>query len=243
MDTITKKVSDFYNKWPFPQITDKRLSELENIQAFPQPKYKNALSVGCGTLQPAGLMKENLAENYTFVDISAASVEIAKTLVSQPATWICDDILSTNLMEKYDVIMCTNVLHHLPDPEKVLVKLREVASNDCTLIISVYNAESWLRQSIEPIIDYTKHCFDSYPEVLGYLESFPQETAVGLWMTLYEKTPDQILDTWMHPFHKLIDNIELDFMLLEAGWQPSTHEFCPVGTHRYLHARPILENT
>lgn len=243
MHTITKQVSDFYNKWPFPQVTDKWLRELENIQACSQPKYKNALSVGCGTLQPAGLMKENLAENYTFVDISAASLEIAKTLVTQPAVWICDDILSASLMEKYDVIMFTNVLHHVPDPEKVLVKLRSVASNDCTLMISVYNAESWLRQSIEPIIDYTKHCFDSHHDVLGYLKSFPQDTAVGMWMSLYEKTPDQILDTWMHPFHKLIDNIELDFMLHEAGWQPCAHGFCSVGTHRHIHARPILETT
>lgn len=97
-----------------------------------------ALDYGCGTgtttCEFANLVKEIHA-----IDISPKMIEIAKKKADarqiENVTFLATDIFDAGLKkESFDIILAFNVLHTIPDPQKVVKRIGELLKPDGTFI-------------------------------------------------------------------------------------------------------------
>lgn len=196
-------VKDFYNKNPFPVINDYYIIILNNIVTHDEPLYDNVLSVGCGTIQPISVTKQNIGRNYTFVDFSNNSIDIANSYIgTNDHTWIVSDILDAELTN-YDNIIMTGVLHHNENDKIIMEKLRDHANTGCMIEIMVYNADSELRTGTREVMNNGYKWFTDVKDAREQLdfESFSNRY-IWKWLKLHQDTDDQIIDTWMHPLNR-----------------------------------------
>ena len=49
------------------------------------------------------------------------------------------DFLTFETDKKYDIIICCGVLHHIPDYEKALAKIKSLLKPGGTLVLAIYN--------------------------------------------------------------------------------------------------------
>src|SRR5438552_628069 len=139
-------VRDQYEKWvyPFPALD---LNEEEKEGTFdlsdpsryrrklwPRPVEPDNLKIlvaGCGTMQAARLAFRNPGCDVVGVDISQASLGHQNFLKEKHALanlrLHCLSILDIQTLgQQFDLIISTGVLHHMPDPDAGLRKLKEV---------------------------------------------------------------------------------------------------------------------
>jgi 2-polyprenyl-3-methyl-5-hydroxy-6-metoxy-1,4-benzoquinol methylase len=140
-----------------PQGTDKfygntRLAEdyiknnipvhIQNLISLLQKKKldfrnKKIIDVGCGT----GHCLERLKSLYT--NSSLTGIEISDEAIKIAIRFTKDipilkaDILSLPVTDKYDLVLCQQVLEHIPEAEFALIKLWELVAENGYLIITV----------------------------------------------------------------------------------------------------------
>lgn len=87
---------------------------------------KTILDVGCGQ---GSLLAELIMEFPRMeplgIDISKAAVELARQRVPSGQFWVVD-ITQETLNEKSDLVICSEVLEHIPDDETALRNLRQM---------------------------------------------------------------------------------------------------------------------
>ena len=154
---MTGEVQDFYERYPYPRPVDslesyRRLwKDPQRLRAdyhlfWPDKKYKEYLSIlvaGCGTSQAAKHAMRWPAAQITAIDLSATSVRHTEELKSKyKLTNLQVHQLPIDrvgeLDKAFDQIVCTGVLHHLPDPDAGLAALREVLEPDGAMHLMVY---------------------------------------------------------------------------------------------------------
>jgi len=148
------KIKDFYSDLHFPgRYTQQDLKFYEtegvNINVYLREINRSisdgqeVLDVGCGT----GLVSNTFANLYpdshfTGIDFSD-SIDYAKKTAEENGIkntkWIKEDFLKVKLDKKYDVVICCGVLHHIPQYEKALEKLKQSLKPGGTLLIALYN--------------------------------------------------------------------------------------------------------
>jgi len=133
--SITKRVINDNN---FTYIN--LLKILKEITKERFDKKISALDIGCGT----GTISLYLAEkdnSVTGIDISKKAIKIArenaKRLHLENVTFFNEDIQSFNFNQKFDLVICSEVLEHLSHDIKVLKKIRKLMKKDGHLLISV----------------------------------------------------------------------------------------------------------
>jgi SAM-dependent methyltransferase len=154
-----EQVRDFYERMPYPAPLTS-LDEHRNL--FKNPDRRRALYyrmwpteplrgnleilvAGCGTSQAAGYALREPDARITAIDISDTSLNHTRALQREynlenlelhqlPIERIHD------LGRMFDQIVCTGVLHHLPDPDIGLRALREVLSPQGAMHLMVYAA-------------------------------------------------------------------------------------------------------
>jgi SAM-dependent methyltransferase len=153
----TISVQEFYERYPYPR-------PLESLEAYRQrwqdPQRRRAdfhlswpgrpycedysiLVAGCGTSQAAKYAIRWPRAQVTGIDFSATSVRHTAELKSRHKL---DNLQvqqlalqrAAELGMSFDLIVCTGVLHHLPDPDAGLVALREVLKPHGALHLMVY---------------------------------------------------------------------------------------------------------
>ena len=154
---MTSAVKDFYERYPYPppveSLDDYRLrwSDPDRRRAdfhlhWPDKPYTEARTVliaGCGTSQAAKHAARSPAARVVGIDFSATSVRSTEHLRDKHGL--------TNLQvhqlpiervgelnARFDLIVCTGVLHHLPDPDAGLRALRGVLAPDGAMHLMVY---------------------------------------------------------------------------------------------------------
>jgi SAM-dependent methyltransferase len=154
---VAKEVRDFYERYPYPRPID----SLEKYQRlwqdrqrrradyhlfWPSRSYREDHSIliaGCGTSQAAKHALRWPAAQVTGIDFSATSVLCTEELKRKynlhnlrvhqlPIGRI------NELETSFDQIVCTGVLHHLPDPDAGLRALRGVLKPDGAMHLMVY---------------------------------------------------------------------------------------------------------
>ena len=142
------EIQNYWNKYPCNAHLDENSSDYfisERIN-FEDLRDKKVLEIGCGT----GLITYNLAKigaEVTAIDISEKSLEIAKRRTERfnvKYYWGNAEKLSNIIpIEPYDYICVFGVLHHTPNPGKIIEQIKKYAHQDTTIQIMLYHRYSW----------------------------------------------------------------------------------------------------
>jgi 2-polyprenyl-3-methyl-5-hydroxy-6-metoxy-1,4-benzoquinol methylase len=155
--SIADEVQRFYDRLPYPlpvkDLDDyrQRWKDPERRRAdyhlnWPAKSYRenqNILVAGCGTSQAAKHALRQPAAVVVGIDVSSTSIRHTETLKRQyNLTNLEIHQLpierAHELEQSFDKIVCTGVLHHLPDPDAGLLALGEVLKPDGVMHLMVY---------------------------------------------------------------------------------------------------------
>jgi len=154
---VAAAVQTFYERYPYPRPID----DLQKYQRlwqdnqrrradfhlfWPTRPYREDFSIlvaGCGTSQAAKYALRWPASRVTGIDFSATSVRCTEDLKRK---YQLDNLevrqlpleRASELDAKFDHVVSTGVLHHLPDPDAGLSALRSVLKPDGAMHLMVY---------------------------------------------------------------------------------------------------------
>jgi SAM-dependent methyltransferase len=150
-----EQVRDFYERMPYPapltSLDERIYKNPERRRAvfhltWPEEGPRDNLRIlvaGCGTSQGAKYALQYPTAKVTAVDVSETSLRYTRDLKSK---YNLENLelhqLSVesvqDLGRSFDLIVCTGVLHHLPDPEQGLRALRAVLAAQGAMRLMVY---------------------------------------------------------------------------------------------------------
>ena len=154
---VAAEVQDFYERYPYPRPIDsledyrRRWQDRQRRRAdyhlfWPANSFRESYSIlvaGCGTSQAAKHAMRWPEASVTGIDFSATSVRCTEELKGKYQL----DNLSVRqlaiervgeLAASFDQIVCTGVLHHLPEPDAGLKALRGVLKPGGAIHLMVY---------------------------------------------------------------------------------------------------------
>lgn len=151
------EVQDFYERYPYPRPEDSldkyqlNWQDLSRSRAdfhlsWPSRPYREDRSIliaGCGTSQAAKHALRWPNASVTGIDFSAKSISCTDDLKRKY------DLQNLTLHQlrieradelgmEFDQVVCTGVLHHLPDPNAGLIALRNVLKRNGAMHLMVY---------------------------------------------------------------------------------------------------------
>ena len=154
---IAEEVRAFYDRHPYPPPVDDldsyrrlwddlRRRRAESHLFWPAEPYREDRSVlvaGCGTAQAAKYALRWPRAQVTGIDVSATSIRRTEELKRKYRLENLDLHQlpvenATDLERSFEQIVCTGVLHHLPDPDAGLRALREVLEQGGAMHLMVY---------------------------------------------------------------------------------------------------------
>jgi 2-polyprenyl-3-methyl-5-hydroxy-6-metoxy-1,4-benzoquinol methylase len=123
---------------------------IPRFAQFERWRGKKVLEIGCGI----GTDMVNFARHgakVTAVDLSEKSIEVARSRAQvyglQDQIRFCsgnaEELTQFVPVEPYDLIYSFGVIHHTPNPGRVLEQLRQYAHPGTTVKIMVYHRRSW----------------------------------------------------------------------------------------------------
>lgn len=159
-------IKDFYSNLHFPgryTIDDLEFYQREGVGINIYLNEIDAvmgngltvLDVGCGT----GLVSNTFAKLYpnssfTGVDFSD-SIDYAKKISIdhdiKNTSWIKEDFLKVKLEKKYDIVICCGVMHHIPQYQDALKKLKALVKPGGRLLLALYNPLGKILKHIKKI--------------------------------------------------------------------------------------------
>jgi SAM-dependent methyltransferase len=156
---IREQVQKFYNQRPYPPPVKnldnyrQRWQDVGRQRAefhlhWPHKPYQESLSIlvaGCGTSQAARHALRNPKDRVVGIDLSPTCIRHTEKLKRK---YRLDNLEvrqlpvehAPELEGPFDKIICTGVLHHLPDPDEGLRALRDVLKPEGTMYLMVYAA-------------------------------------------------------------------------------------------------------
>jgi glycosyltransferase involved in cell wall biosynthesis/2-polyprenyl-3-methyl-5-hydroxy-6-metoxy-1,4-benzoquinol methylase len=138
---IMKNENSFYE---YDRIADrKRVDFITNVLQQSLPPHGKILDVGCGN----GVISRHLGRagfNVLGVDVSEKTIESAKANTTNLPNVnfmkkSAEELVASG--EKYDAIICSEVLEHLSDPGSLVSVLRESLADNGKLIVTVPNGK------------------------------------------------------------------------------------------------------
>ena len=141
----------------FDEVETKRYTAEPHIPLFADfesYKGKKVLEVGCG-MATEGINFVKHGAEYTGTDLSEESLELAKKrfgVYNKEGKFYAgnsEELTSFVPVETYDLIYSFGVIHHSPQPEKIISEIKKYMNKDSTLKIMLYASESWKNYMIE----------------------------------------------------------------------------------------------
>lgn len=141
----------------FQEVQHKKFTAEPHIPGFcefEKWRGKRVLEIGAGI----GTMAINFAQHgadYTGVELSETSLALTKRRfeVYQQAGQFyqgnAEELTNIVPVEPYDLIFTWGVIHHSPNPAKILQEARQYLRPGSTLKVMVYAANSWKNYMIE----------------------------------------------------------------------------------------------
>ena len=206
---IAETIRAFYERHPYPgyveglegyraHADDTGAKRAEHHLLWPARPFREdhaVLVAGCGTMQAVKRAIRWPQARITGIDISAASLAQARELKERHRL---DNLQlrqlpverAGELDAEFDEIVCTGVLHHLPDPDAGLAALRGVLARDGAMQLMVYAPHG--RAGIYLLQDYCRRLgIGSTPaeirELADVLRLLPEDHP--LW-PLLQHSPD-----------------------------------------------------
>tara|TARA_Y100001968_G_scaffold52899_2_gene43914 strand:- start:195 stop:2573 length:2379 start_codon:yes stop_codon:yes gene_type:complete len=158
-DKISKKVKSQYEENPYPRwryinpASEQNISAAQAINHEITPnsinynlkeKQLKVLIAGCGTGNQIVQAQRYKNADITAIDLSLSSLSYAHRKINelgiQNVELVNMDILEVKLLEeKFDIIECVGVLHHMDHPSKGLKELLGILKNNGFLKLAVYS--------------------------------------------------------------------------------------------------------
>jgi 2-polyprenyl-3-methyl-5-hydroxy-6-metoxy-1,4-benzoquinol methylase len=209
IDKVSDKVRDFYDKHPYPppvqdlseyrrQWQDEKRRRADFYLFWPNEPYRQNLDIlvaGCGTSQAAKYALRYPEARVVGIDIGDTSLRETKKLkekydlgnleLEQLTVERVDE-----LEERFDLVVCTGVLHHLPDPDAGLRALRGVLKSTGAIHLMVY--ATYGRTGIYMIQEYCRrlgigNSEEEITELAATLMTMPPAHPLGV---LLGESPD-----------------------------------------------------
>jgi len=250
----SNEVREFYERMPYPapltSLDDHRdlYTDPDRLRAQfhllwpaePLRGNQEILVAGCGTSQAARYALREPDARVTAIDISATSLRLTRDLKRkyqlknlELQRLAVEDV--QKLGRSFDQIVCTGVLHHLPDPDVGLRALREVLKPEGALHLMVYAAYG--RAGIYMMQEYCRllgiGTSDAELRDLGAaLEALPANHPIaGVMRAATDfRHPDALADALLHPLDRAYTVPEL------YAWLGC----CGVSFGRWLEQAPYL---
>lgn len=162
LDNVAVQIQEVYTRHPFPnknEVGIKRTQDdfkrmLEEFGIRRDDLYnKKILDAACGTGVITALMAKEYNADVTGIDLSRASIDIAKKLcermdIKSPVKFINKSLMDLSEedlpYQEYDVIISKDTLNHVKDPEKCVKNLSLVLKKNGLLILRVSSLWQWL---------------------------------------------------------------------------------------------------
>ena len=217
------EVRSFYERMPYPAP----LTNLErHLELYQNPERRRALFhlmwptekpranqtilvAGCGTSQAAMIALREPDAQVTAIDISETSLHHTRNLQRkynlenlELHQLAIEDV--QNLDRTFDKVICTGVLHHLPDPDMGLRALRDVLKPEGAMHLMVYALYG--RAGIYMMQEYCRLLKVSasnkeLQDLSTMLDALPRDHPIAsvLHQTKDFKHPDALADALLHP--------------------------------------------
>ena len=184
---IEQKVKDFYSKIQFPgsyKISQLKINQNPYIQFYNNAVQglNDCLDIGCGT----GMISNCLAKNNQNIHFDAVdfcdSIYYAKNFAQKHKIknikYYKKDFLSYPIKKKYDLILCTGVLHHIPDYLSAIKLIKNLAKRK--IVIGIYNTYA---KKIQKIIKpkFTNKIYRLDQEEVPFQMSFDNRQILDLF--------------------------------------------------------------
>ena len=170
---VADQVREFYDKHPYPppvtsldkyraRWEDQAIRRADFHLFFPDRAYQAdqaILVAGCGTSQAAKYALRQPEAHVVGIDVSQTSIQQTAALRRKYKLNNLElrqlPIERVGELERsFDRIVCTGVLHHLPDPDAGLNALRQVLKPDGAIHVMVY--ATYGRSGIYMLQDYAR---------------------------------------------------------------------------------------
>jgi SAM-dependent methyltransferase len=235
------KVRDFYERMPYPPPLERLRETLDPERdavrrrvlfhrMWPTERRKenqHILIAGCGTSQAARYALRAPDAHVTAIDVSETSLRHTRVLQRrydlgnlEVRRLAIEDVAA--LESSFDMIVCTGVLHHLPDPDLGLRALRKVLRPRGAMYLMVY--ARYGRAGIYMMQEYCRllGIGTTEPELraLGAtLDALPPEHAIAEVLRHAKdfRRPDAMADALLHPLDRAYTVPELYAWLERCG--------------------------
>jgi len=135
------------------------------------------LDIGCATGYLGAIAKKNGNRVYG-IEISESAAKMAKEILDDVVVGNIEEIDLPYPEKYFDIIICSDVIEHLFDPEKVLIKLRKYVKIGGKLMVSVPNIAHY---SIRWMVLRGKWEYEDVGAMdYGHLRFFTRETMAQL---------------------------------------------------------------
>lgn len=148
---MSTEIVQFYNDLMFPgPYTAQQLAQYDHCPHNRYLKFmhrflnhgQNVLDAGCGTGLISNVFATRFDSQFVAIDISD-SIQFGKKYAKENniknIKWNQQDLVSFQSKEKFDVIICQGVLHHIPEYELALENLKMMLKPNGILLLGVYN--------------------------------------------------------------------------------------------------------
>ena len=235
------EVRAFYERMPYPapltsldehrdlyQNPDRRRAQFHLIwPTEPLRENLEILVAGCGTSQAARYALREPKARVTGIDLSETSLRHTSDLQQKY------DLKNLELHQlpvervgelgrTFDQIVCTGVLHHLPDPDLGLRALRDVLNPNGAMQLMVYAAYG--RAGIYMIKEYCRllgitSSDEDLRDLGATLKALPGDHPLALAMrgAFDFDNPDALADALLHPIDRAYTVPELYDLLERCG--------------------------
>jgi 2-polyprenyl-3-methyl-5-hydroxy-6-metoxy-1,4-benzoquinol methylase len=162
----------------FDEVERKKFTAEPHISAFSEFERwrgKKVLEIGCGI----GTMAINFAKagaDYTGVELSDESLKLTKQrfdVYGQHGKFYlgnAEELTNFLPIDKYDLVYTWGVIHHSPNPGKILAEASNYMKPGTTLKVMVYASNSWKNYLVEANLDQPEAQYGC-PIAFTYTES------------------------------------------------------------------------
>jgi 2-polyprenyl-3-methyl-5-hydroxy-6-metoxy-1,4-benzoquinol methylase len=221
--TADDEVRDFYERMPYPaplaslnehrtlyNDPERRRAVFHRIWPYETPgEHQEILVAGCGTSQAARYAMREPHARVTAIDISETSLRHTRVLQDKYALenlelhqLALEDVEA--LGRSFDLIICTGVLHHLPDPDVGLSALRNVLNPKGAINLMVY--ATYGRAGIYMLQEYCRLlqmgiAAADLRDLAALLQALPKDHPLAELLDRAKdfRQPDALADALLHP--------------------------------------------
>lgn len=164
-----KPLQDYMNKWDGQKFIDNM--ELNNS--------KTVLEIGVGTGRIA-IKTAPLCKEFYGIDISSKTIEKAKSNLSEYSNvkLICDDFMSYDFSNKFDVIYSSLTFMHIENKQKAINKVATMLNDNGIFALSIDKNQ-------DKVIDMGNYKVNIYPDNPSEIEKYINNTELNI-KTKYE---------------------------------------------------------